>query len=99
MDVGVDLLARQRLELLPAQGEGVADLAVDPEVPGREVGLRHGAVVEDRELVGLVLAGRDALGGRGIHLPAAEEAFEHAVSEAGVRVIVPQPRQPAVSIG
>src|SRR3954447_457344 len=84
MDVRVDGLAGQRLELVPAEGERVVDLAVDLEVPGREVGPRDRAVVEDRELVGLVLAGWNSVGGRGIHLPAAEEAFEHRVSESGV---------------
>jgi len=41
--------------------------------------------VEDRELVGLVLAGRDALGGRRIHRAATEESFEHRVSESAGR--------------
>ena len=39
--------------------------------------MRDGAVVEDRELVGLVLAGRDAAGEGGILLLAAEETIEH----------------------
>ena len=77
VDVGVDGLARQRLELPPGQGERRVDLAPDPEVPRREVGLRHRAVVEDRELVGLVLAGRDPLRDRGIRGGRSEEAFEH----------------------
>jgi hypothetical protein len=56
--------------------------------------------VEDRELVGLVLAGRDPLGNGGVGLAAAEEAFEHRVSEGlGVVVIVPQVVRPAMSIG
>ena len=56
---------------------GAVDLAVDLEVPGREVDLRDRAVVEDRELLGPVLAGRDALGDGGVGGGAAEEAFEH----------------------
>ena len=37
----------------------------------------HGAVVEDREFLGAVLAGRDALGDGGIGGGIAEEAIEH----------------------
>jgi hypothetical protein len=78
VDVGVDGLPGQLLELVPGEGERVVDLAEDLEVPGREIGVRHRAVVEDRELLGLVLAGRNPLGDGRVHRPGPEEALEHA---------------------
>ena len=61
-----DRLAGQRLELVPGERERAVDLAVDPEVPRGQVGRGDAAVVEDGELLGQVLAGRDARGGRRI---------------------------------
>ena len=81
MDVRVDLLARQVLELLPGKGERRIDLAPDLEVPRREIDTWDGAVMKDGELLGPVLAGRDAFGGGWIDGGVAEEAFEH---EGGV---------------
>ena len=60
------VLRGSSLNCCPGQGERRVDLAPDLEVPGREVRVRDRAVVEDRELVGLVLAGRDALGDGGV---------------------------------
>ena len=60
------------------------DEASDAEVPGREIDRRDRPVVEDGELVGQVLAGRDALGHRGIAAPVAEKSFVHW--RAGLRV-------------
>src|SRR5215208_2392942 len=77
MDVGVDGLARQRLELLPGQRERRVDLPPDAEIPRREVDHRYRAVVKDRELVGLVLTGRNPRRDLGILSWVAEESFEH----------------------
>ncbi len=77
VDVGGDGLAGQGLELVPGEGERRVDLAPDPEVPGGQVGVRHRAVMQDRELVGPVLARRDAAGERRILVAIAEETFEH----------------------
>ena len=71
------VLRGRALNCVPGQGERRVDLAPDLEVPGREVCVRDGAVVEDRELVGLVLAGRDAPRDGGVLLLGAEESFEH----------------------
>ena len=50
------------LKVHPAQLELVQDLAEDPEVPPRGIGPRDRTVVEDRPLLGQVLAGRDSRG-------------------------------------
>ena len=62
----MDLLAGELLELLPGERERRIDLAPDLEVPGRQIDLRHRAVVEDGELLRPVLAGRDPFGDGGI---------------------------------
>ena len=77
MDVGVDGLARQGLELVPGQGERRIHLAPDLEIPFRQVDVRDRAVVEDGELVGLVLTGRDPLRDGWVRLAGAEESIEH----------------------
>jgi hypothetical protein len=56
VDVDGDLAARQVLQLLPAERDRLLDLAEDAEVPGREIGVGDGARVEDRPLLGEVLA-------------------------------------------
>ena len=76
MDVGRDLLAGECLELVPGQRERAVHEAEDAEVPRAEIGIRDRPVVEDRELVGLVLAGRDA-GGDGRVGLLAHQAVEH----------------------
>src|SRR4051812_48485188 len=77
VDVGVDRLAWQLLELRPGQRARRVDLAPDLEVPRREIRMRYGPVVEDRELVGLVLTWRDPFGHRRVLFLGAEESFEH----------------------
>src|SRR5262249_35923337 len=60
----VDVLRRARprqlSELRPVELQLVLHFAEDAERPGREVGLRHPAGVEDGPLLGQVLAGRKA---------------------------------------
>src|SRR5437870_5444867 len=60
MDVQRDLDGRQLLELAPGQAERFLDFAADREVPRREVGLRHGARMEDGPFLGQVMPGRQA---------------------------------------
>ena len=78
VDVGRHLLARQGLELVPGEAQRAVHLAMDAEVPRRQVHLGHGAVVEDRELLGQVLAGGHAVGHRGVGAAVPEESIEHA---------------------
>jgi hypothetical protein len=59
VNVGRDLRLRQRLQLVVAERDRLLDLAEDLEVPRREIGLRDGACVQDRPLLGQVLAGRE----------------------------------------
>src|SRR5207245_160302 len=44
----------------PGERQRALDLAGDPQVPGRDVDLRHRAGVQHRPLLGQVLAGRQA---------------------------------------
>ena len=46
-------------QLLPRERQRALDLPVDREAPRREVGVRNGAGVQDRPLLGQVLAGRE----------------------------------------
>ena len=62
MDVDGDLRRRERRQLLPAERERPLHLAEDAEVPGREVGRRHGPHVQHGPLLGQVLTGREAPG-------------------------------------
>jgi hypothetical protein len=61
------------------------DLAEDPEVPLREIGIGNRAVVQDRELLGPVLTGRNPLHDRGILLAIAEETLEHGTTPGALR--------------
>ncbi len=47
---------RERVQLVPREPDRVLDLSRDDEVPGREVGARDRAGVQDRPLLGQVLA-------------------------------------------
>ena len=62
VDVDRDLACRQLLELLPRQHDRILDFAEDLEVPGREVGVRHAAGVQDRPFLGQILTRRQAGG-------------------------------------
>ena len=77
VDVRPDGLAGEGLELLPGQRERRVDLTPDPEIPARQVRVRHGSVVQDRELVRLVLARWQAGDNGRIALAIAEETLEH----------------------
>ncbi len=58
VDVDRDLRLGQPLQFVVAEGDRLLDLPEDPEVPGREVGARHGAGVQDGPLLRRVLPGR-----------------------------------------
>jgi len=77
VDVGVEGSARKVPELVPGETERAVDLAPDAERPRLEVHRRDRAVVEDRELLGQVLAGRQPLRDRRIHRLRAEQPIEH----------------------
>src|SRR5438445_5575995 len=62
VDVDRDVARRQLLQLLPGERDRILDLAEDLEVPGREVGVGHGARVQDGPLLGQVLPRRQACG-------------------------------------
>ena len=78
MSVSIVLRGRS-LNCCQVRVNGASTSPHDLEVPGGEVDVRHGAVVEDRELVRLVLAGRDAPRDGWVLVAGAEESFEHGL--------------------
>ena len=62
MDVHGDLRLGQRLQRVVGQRQRFLDLAEHLEVPGRQIGPRHGAGVEHRPLLRQVLPGRQTCG-------------------------------------
>ena len=85
VDVRLDRLAGQGLELVPSQGERRIHLAVDLEVPFREVRVRYGSIVENRKLLGAVLARGDPFHDRRILDLVTEETLEHGASSVRLR--------------
>src|SRR6266849_5906675 len=93
VDVGDDVLRWQCAELLVVERQRVFDRAEHLEVPGRDVGLGHGAEVEERPAVGRgeCLAGRDAGRIDAFRQALAFEQERHfaSIGIGGVRPLVP----------